>query len=150
MTIRLSTGLRNDILNGGAGGGVRGAFAGGFIYIFPGTQPASPDTGATGTLLGKVTVNGDGSTGLNFDAAVNGVMSKALAEVWRFLGLADGQAGWFRFCEASDTPTVTSATASRMDGTLGTAGADMDISNTNVTTGAMNTVGDLTITMPGA
>ena len=33
MTVRLSTGLRNKMLNGGAGGGFKGALDGGKINI---------------------------------------------------------------------------------------------------------------------
>lgn len=150
MTVRLSTGLRNKMLDGGSGGGLKGALAAGFIWIYPGSQPSSADTGATGTLLGKVTVNGDGSTGLTFDAAASGVSSKAAAETWRFTGLADGQAAWFRFTASGDTPTANSSTAARLDGTIGTAGADMNIANTNIVTGAISTVDNYTVTLPGA
>lgn len=151
MSIRLSTGLRNKLLEGGSSGGIKGALASGFVYIYPGSQPTSPDTGATGTLLGKVTVSGDGSTGVTFaSTASSGVLSKNGSETWKFTGLADGQAGWFRFSEAGDTPTALSTTAARMDGTIGTAGSDMDIANTNVVTGSSNTVDNFTVTMPGA
>lgn len=150
MTMRLSTGLRNKLLDGGTAGGIKGSLAAGFIYIYTGTPPATPDTGATGTLLGKVTKNNDGITGLTFDAAVAGVSSKAAAETWQFTGLAAGQAAWFRFSEAADTPTVTDSTKARIDGTLGTAGADVNIANTSITVGAVSTVDSFTVTMPGS
>jgi len=151
MSIRLSTGMRNKICEGGTGGGVKGALDGGFLYIFPGSQPTTPDAGATGTMLGKVSVNADGTTGLTFQLpAVLGVISKTTAQTWQFIGLVDGQAGWFRFSGPGDTPTSTSATAARIDGTIGTAGADVDIGNSNIVTGAVNTVDKFSITMPGA
>jgi hypothetical protein len=147
MTIRLSTGMRDAINNGGVTGGVKGALALGFIWLYDGTQPATADTGATGNLLGKVTVN-DGGTGLTFDASVAGVLTKAAAETWRFHGLMNGTVGWYRFAEASDTPTGTSATAKRIDGLVGTAGADMNISNTAIVLGAVSTVDTFSFTMP--
>lgn len=150
MTIRLSTGMRNAVLNGGASGGVAGALALGFIYLYDGTQPASPDTGATGTLLGKVTLNNDGSTGLSWEAAAAGVLPKDVDENWQFAGLANGTVGWFRFSEAADTPTNTSATAKRIDGLVGTAGADMNISNTAVVLAAVSTVDSFSFTMPAS
>lgn len=150
MTIRLSTGMRNAVLKGGADGGVKGALASGFIYIYTGAQPANSDIGAAATLLGQVTKDGDGATGLLLGEPVNGVIDKDPAELWRFLGLADGAAGWWRFAEASDTPSAASATAKRIDGSIGTAGADANIANTNVVTGAMSTVDSFSITMPGA
>jgi hypothetical protein len=138
------------MLDGGASGGLKGALAAGFIYIYTGSQPTTPDTGATGTLLGKVTVNGDGATGITYDAAVAGVSSKAAAEVWRFTGLAAGIAGWFRFSAAGDTPTSTSATAARLDGAVGTSGADLNLSNLDIAVGQVNTCDSFTVTLPGA
>ena len=149
MTIRLSTGLRNALLDGGASGGIKGSFNLGFMAILTGTQPTSADTGTTGTLLGTVSVSG-GGTGVTFDSAAAGVISKAAAETWRFTGLTDGVAGHFRLYAAGDTITSTSTTAKRLDGAIGTSGADLNLSNLNVTTGQVNTVDTFTITMPGA
>lgn len=150
MTIRLSTGMRNALLTGGSGGGVNGALTVGFLYLYDGTQPASADTGATGTMLGKVTVDDDGTTGLTFDAAAAGVLVKAAAETWQFHGLAAGNVGWFRFSEAADTPGNTSTTAKRIDGLVGTAGADANITNTAVALAAVSTVDDWSFTMPAS
>ena len=150
MTIRLSTGMRDAINNGGVNGGVKGALTLGFIYIFTGAQPTNADTGAPGVLLGKVTLNGDGVTGINLGNSANGVIEKAAAEAWRFVGLADGAAGWWRYSEPSDSPTANSNTSKRIDGSIGTAGADANIANTNIVTGAVSTVDQFSITMPGA
>lgn len=150
MTVRLSTGMQAAMCNGGSGGGIKGSLAAGFIYIYAGVQPVSPNTGASGTLVAKVTKDGDGSTGLTFDTTTTATISKAAAETWRMVGLANGQAGWFRFAEAADTPTATSATAKRIDGSVGTSGADMEIANTNIVLAAISTVDNFTITMPGA
>jgi hypothetical protein len=53
MTIRLSTGLRNNIVGST---GVAASFAGGVIDIYSGTQPATADAAITGTLLGRVSI----------------------------------------------------------------------------------------------
>ncbi len=149
MSFRLSTGLRNKVLDGGAAGGFKAALALGFINIYTGSQPTSADTGATGTLLGIVSVSG-GGTGLTFDAAAAGVLSKAAAETWRFTGLADGTAGWFRFHAAGDTPTNTSTTAARLDGAIGTSGAELNLTNLSILTGQVNTVDTFTVTQPAS
>lgn len=149
MSFRLSTGLRNKVLDGGTGGGFKGALNLGKINIYTGSQPASADTGATGTLLGTVTVN-DAGTGLTFDASVAGVLSKAAAETWKFHGLADGTAGWFRFYESADTPGNTSSTAARLDGAIGTSGAELNLTNLSILTGQVNTVDAFTITQPSS
>lgn len=149
MTMKLSTGLRNKMLDGGSGGGIKGALNLCKVNIYTGAQPTSPDVVATGTLLGTVTVSG-GGTGLTFDAAAAGVISKAAAETWKFTGLADGVAGWFRMWAAGDTPANASTTAARIDGAIANSGGDMTISNINVETGAISTVDSCTFTMPGA
>jgi len=147
MSFRLSTGLRNKILDGGAAGGYKASLNLGFIAIMSGSQPTSPDNAATGVLLGTVSVNGAG-TGLTFDASVAGVLSKAAAETWRFTGLADGVAGWFRFYAPGDTITNISTTAARLDGTIGSSGADLNLTNLQIQTGQVNTCDAFTITQP--
>jgi|KBSMisStaDraftv2_1062788.scaffolds.fasta_scaffold01044_4 hypothetical protein len=147
MSIRLSTGLRNKTLESG----FKPALDNGFLFIYPGSQPTNPDAAASGTLLGKVSASADDVTGLTFQVpAVLGVLSKTADELWQFIGLVDGQAGWFRFAEAGDNPASPSSTAARLDGTIGTAGADVDIGNSNIKTGAVNTVDRFTVTLPGA
>lgn len=147
MSYRLSTGLRNKVLDGGVSGGFKGALALGFINIYSGSQPTSGDAAATGTLLGTVSVNG-GGTGLTFDAAVAGVLSKAAAETWRFTGLAAGVAGWFRHYAAGGNPAILSTTEVRMDGAIGTSGAELNLSNLNIEVGQVNTCDSYSITQP--
>jgi hypothetical protein len=149
MTVRLSTGARNAMLGNGTNAGLRAALALGFMNIYSGSQPATADAAATGTLLGTVTVN-DGGTGLTFDAAAAGVLSKAAAETWKFHGLAAGTAGWFRFYDAADTPSGSSATSKRVDGLIGTAGADVNMSNTAVVLAAVSTIDAFSITLPAS
>lgn len=149
MTMRLSTGIRNKLLDGGSGGGIKGSLNLGFIAIMSGAQPTSADAAATGTLLGTVSVNGAG-TGLTFDASVAGVISKAAAETWRFTGLADGIAGWFRFYAPGDTITNVSTTAARIDGAIGSSGGELNLTNLTVGVGQVNTADGFTVTQPGA
>lgn len=147
MTVRLSTGLRNKMLDGGASGGIKGALNLGFINIYSGPQPLSADAPATGTLLGTVSVDG-GGTGLTFDASVNGTLAKAAAEIWKFLGLAAGTAGWFRFYPAGGNPAGNSTTEARLDGSCGSSGADMNLTNIAVALGVPNTVDVFQFTQP--
>lgn len=129
-------------------GGVSGALNLGFINIYSGPQPLLADTGATGTLLGTASIGGLGVTGLTFDASVSGVIAKAVAETWKFNGVAAGTAGWFRFYEPTDTPTAVSAVKARLDGSVATSGADMNLSNISITVGAPNTIDVFQFTMP--
>jgi hypothetical protein len=118
-----------------------------FINIYSGAKPASSDTGATGTLLATITLDGDGVTGISWDTPSGKVMSKPAAAVWRYTGLADGTAGYFRMFEATDTPANTSTTAIRYDGTVGRTTGELQISSTTIVTGAPGTVDTATITL---
>lgn len=147
MTVRLSTGLRNKMLDGGVSGGFKGALALGFINIYSGPQPLSADTGATGTLLGTVSVDASG-VGLTFGAAAAGVIAKASAETWKFLGAAAGTAGWFRFYAAGGNPATLSTSEARLDGSVATSGADANLSNISITVSAPNTIDVFQFTLP--
>ena len=151
MTVRLSTGLRNK-LAGTTGFG--SSFADGVIYIYSGPQPLSADNAVSGTLLGIVSQDGlpftFGSTtnGLNFDAPVAGVVQKAVADVWKFDGIAAGTAGWFRLMANAVDNLGSSTTLVRMDGSVGTSGADLNLSQISVAIGAPNTIDVFQFTVP--
>ena len=151
MTIRLSTGLRNAMLGAV---GFKGALLNGVIYVYTGAQPLLADNAVSGTLLGKITVDagafsfGTSTNGLNFDAPALGVITKAAAEDWKFNGIADGTAGWFRFMGNVSDALGSSTTLARMDGSVGTSGADLNLSNIAIVTGAPNTVDVFQVTLP--
>ena len=147
MTVRLSTGLRAAMLNGGTEGGMKGALSGGTIRIYSGPQPISADAPATGTLLGIVTVDGAGG-GLHFDTSTDGTLSKAAAEDWKFNGIAAGTAGWFRFGAEGGGFDSNSNTEPRIDGTIATSGGDVNITNVAIAVGSPNTVDVFTFTLP--
>ena len=146
MALRLSTGVRQALLGTAA---FQTEFALSFINIYTGTQPSSADDAATGTLL--ATIYSDGAAvGLSFDAPVAGAISKAAAQTWSGTAVADGTAGWFRLYEATDTPASSSTTNSRIDGNIATSGANMNMSNTFIANGAVQTISTFTITLPAA
>lgn len=136
MAIRLSTGLINATMSTSSFKSALEGASGFLIDIYSGTQPANPDTAASGTLLVTVSLGGTGA-GMHFeDAAVAGVLLKDAAETWSGEAVATGTAGWWRLRRTSDTGTGASTTASRMDGSIGTSGADMNQGTLTVTTGA--------------
>ncbi len=59
MALYISTALKNQALNSVRGHGtITKSLKGGIGHVYSGTQPASADAAATGTLLGKVTASG--------------------------------------------------------------------------------------------
>lgn len=153
MALRLSTGLRNGMLNST---GFTEAFNDGTIYIYSGPQPSSADDAVQGTLLLQITVNngawsaGSPTNGLGFDAPSNGVVSKAAAEVWRGLGVADGTAGWFRLVGNAADAGGSSTSLPRLDGSVAISGGDMSLSSVTIVTSAPTTIDTFQFTLPAS
>lgn len=143
MTIKHSTGLRTNMV-GTTGFGT--TFDRGVIHIYSGPQPVSADAPVTGTLLGVVTESagafsfGSATNGLQFEPAAAGEVAKKTAQEWKFKGLANGTAGWFRLMGNASDALGTSTTSPRLDGNIGTSGADLNLSNIAVTTNTPCTI----------
>lgn len=146
MALRLSTGLRQALLGTAD---FRTEFTASFLNIYSGSQPASPNDPASGTLL--ATIYSDGaSIGISFDAPVAGVISKAVAQTWSGTAGASGTAGYFRLFEASGDPSLSSTTESRMDGAIATSGGELNMSSTAITAAAVQTVTSFDVTLPSS
>jgi hypothetical protein len=146
MALKLSTGLRGKLMDTGS---LKSIFAGGLIKIYAGAAPADADAAATGTLLCTISLAGAG-TGINFDtAAVAGILSKAPAETWSGTNVATGTASHFRHVAAGDTGAL-STTQARIQGSIATVGADMNLSSVSLVNGAGQTVDYYSVTVPAA
>lgn len=155
MALRLSTGCRNGLLGTT---GFTTLFADGVMDIYSGTPPASADLAETGALLVRITVGSAtcgtdgtgggtaGTNGLNFGTAGAGTITKN-AETWSGVGLANGEAGWWRFYN-TNILQGTSGTSVRMDGVCGVSGADLNMSDLTVAQSATITIDTFSITLP--
>lgn len=149
MTVRLSTGLRTNLVGTT---GFAATFEGGIIEIYSGAQPANADAAVIGTLLGTVTLGsgaftpGSPTNGLTFGAPAAGAVGKTGA--WSFNGIAAGTAGWFRLKANGVDAGGISTTLPRLDGSIATSGADLNLSNITVAIGAPNTIDSFTWTQP--
>src|SRR5580765_4879536 len=95
MALKHSTGLKNFLLDSGIGTAFDGGT--GRLNIYTGAQPATPDTAASGTLLGTLTLSSDAFAAAASGAvALNTVGADTTAD-------ATGSAGWFRFFRTGDT-----------------------------------------------
>lgn len=146
MTAKTSTGLRNKILDTGS---LKSRLALGFLKLYSGAEPADADAAITGTLLSTISVGGTG-TGLSLAAAaVGGVIAKS-AEVWSGPIVATGVAGYWRLAAAGDTGAA-SITEERIQGSVGLAGADVNLSSVSLTTNAAlsaQTINYFVVTIP--
>lgn len=146
MAIKLSSGARNKMLDTGS---FKSIFALGHIKIYTGSAPATADAAVTGTLLCTIS-NASSGTGVNMAAAsVSGVLDKLSSETWSGVNAASGTAAYYRHVAAADDGTL-STTQARVQGTIGTAGADLNFSSTSLTSGATQTVDYYSIALPTA
>jgi hypothetical protein len=109
--------------------------ASGTIKIYTGTQPATADSTATGTLLATFTLGNPG-----FGSAVNGVITLSGTPL-TVAASNTGTAGWFRMWKADGTTAV-------LDGSVGTSGAQINLNTTSITSGVNVSITSGTITMP--
>ena len=147
MTLRVSTGFRQNLLNTT---GFKETFGsnGGQINLYTGAQPASADDAVpnTSTLLLSITERGEPTSGLEFEDPVNGMISKTI-DVWQGTGIANGVVGWFRLFVRTENASVASDTLARIDGSVAVSGGDMAISNTSLVTGAVQTLSTFTLAL---
>ncbi len=145
--LKTSTGLRNHML---AVGSAKAALNGGFIHIYEGTEPASADAAinpADHTLL--CTIFSDGtSAGLTLAAtAADGFIDKSSTETWSGTVAETGTAKFFRHVGSADTGAL-STTQPRLQGTVARAGAELNISSTELVAGAPQSVNFYTLQLP--
>jgi hypothetical protein len=110
-------------------------FNGGKLQIRTGSQPASPNDAATGTLLVEINLPNPA-----FGAASGGSISKS--GTWSNIAVASGTAGWARFISSDTTKT--------MDCTVAESGGDLTIDDDAITSGAVVTVTACTLTAGNA
>lgn len=149
--MKFSTGFVEGLANGD---GMKSMLNNGVIYIYSGSQPTSADNAATGTLLALVTLDGGAFThgsatnGLVLENPGGGVCQKPAAATWKGTGLEEGQAAWFRFSGNSLDSQGASTTLPRIDGTVGTTGADLVGSTRSIKVGVPFSVDIFAITFP--
>lgn len=134
MAVRLSTAARNALAN--AVSTLVDADAGaGTIKIYTGSQPASANDAATGTLLATVTLADPA-----FGAASAGVITGT--DPASVTAAATGTAGWWRMADnTGDTVIDGNVTATG-------GGGDMTLSSTSIVSGGAVDITSLTVTMP--
>ena len=107
----------------------------GFLEIYDGTQPATPNVAVTSqNKLAKLTL---ASTA--FGASSGG--TKTAGAIGSVAALFTSTATWFRAFKSDDTTAV-------IDGSVGTSGADLNLNDVAITTGGTVSVTSWTVSMP--
>lgn len=144
--LKYSIGLRNGLMNVGS---LSDLLTGCEIRIYEGPVPASPnDAVGVATKLCTITLDDTGA-GLSFESTVtDGTLSKSFSEVWRGTCAETGVATFFRVVGDQGDSDGVSMTAYRIQGVVGVAGADMNLSNPGLTQGGVQTIDNFYLTMP--
>lgn len=157
MAVKISTGLRNALLDTGS---LKSELDGGFIHIYEGTAPASADdqVDTSGAITLLATIYSDGgaaSAGLNFDTtATAGVLVKDPAETWDNsveTNVATGTAQFYVHVgstESDGNAITASTTLPRVLGTVAQAGADLNLSSTSLTATEVQAINAYAVAIP--
>jgi hypothetical protein len=123
MTLRLNDSYRNRILNSG----YKAIEGNSKLRIYSGSQPASANNAATGTLLVEISLPATA-----FSAATPGNKKLVLSGTWQATAGTGGTAGWFRLLHTGNDD--------RMDGSVTASGGGGDLQLDTVTITAGGTV----------
>lgn len=88
------------------------------------------------------------ANGLRFEVSASGVLAKIAADVWSGVAVASGTAGWFRVVGAQADAGASSTVLPRLDGNVGTAGANLNLSSTTITATATESISEFQLTYP--
>lgn len=139
----ISTALRNQIINGILNSQAGISFDSGTLEIRSGAAPG-PDAAATGTVLATITLPADA-----FAAASAGAAAKS--GTWEDTSAdAGGTAAHFRIIQSGDTNGATGSTDERIEGTVSTSGADLNLDSTTISAAQTVTIDTFTVTMPAS
>lgn len=107
----------------------------GRILIYTGTQPATPETTATGTLLVTVPMANPA-----FGNASNVGQAQLATTPISANAVATGNAGWFRVLDRDNRAIL--------DGAVGTSDAELILSRLDVTSGVPVVINQVTFQVP--
>ncbi len=144
MQISISTGAANAMVGTS---GLKGALESGSmeLCIYAGTMPADAnDAIGSATLL--VTIK-NGASPLTWSTPSGGVISKPSGETWSGVAVADGVATFGRFTHAADTG-ASSTTEVRVQGDVSSVGAFINLDNTAIVNGTVQTVNSAQLIQP--
>lgn len=147
MTVKASTGLRNKLLDTSP---LRTIFSGGYLLLYAGPVPSSADdaiVGGTHTLLCDVR-NNNTTTGITFaSSASGGSITKNLSETWSRAAGNTGTATFYRLVASTDTG-ASSTTEARLQGSIGTSGADLNLTTTSLNASTVYTIDTFSVSLP--
>ncbi len=145
MTTFVSSGLQKALLNDG---GFKETMDTAEFRLYAGLVPDSADASiGAATLLCTVK---NGASGVTFDATTTpGTLLKPAGETWGGTNAASGTPSFYRLVKSADTGAA-STTDTRVQGSVGVVGADLNISAGALVSGAPQSITYYAVTMLAA
>lgn len=140
MAIRINTAARNAALDA-----ITALITGpGVLRIYSGSQPATPATSPSGTLLAEFTLSAP-----PFAAASSGSAALDVTPALTDVGITNGTAGYFRFLTATEAAGTGLGV---VDGSVTATGGggDLELNTVSISTGVDVEVTGGSLTMPAS
>lgn len=122
-----------------------------------GTLPNTWVVASTTTTITKTDTNMSGgvdsANGLKFGVSTDGVIVKDPDQTWSGAAVATATAGWFRLQGAIADAGASDATNKalfRLDGNVGTSGANLNMTSTGIVSAATQTITEFSVTEPAS
>lgn len=121
-----------------------------------GALPNGWAVASTATTITKTDTNMAGGVyavnGLNWGTVTDAVLPKLETQVWKGNAVAGGTAGWFRIEAAVTDPLTLDSTETirRIDGAIGTSGAEINMQNTTIVALVDQTLQSFALELPTA
>lgn len=109
----------------------------GTLKIYTGSQPASGNDAASGTLLVTINLPADAMA-----AAASGIAAKS--GTWSGVAVTDGTAGWFRIANSGATRNYDGSV------TAVAGGGDIELDDVSILTGQTVLISTFTVTQPAS
>jgi len=119
----------------------------GYLLLYTGSPPANAGTADGGTLLASLPLNATPGSAASGVLTLNGTATATAASSGNPItaaASATGTAGHFRLC------TSSAGTTCIVQGTVGTSGADLNLSSVSLSSGVTVNITGATITAFGA
>jgi hypothetical protein len=107
-------------------------------------------TASVGTITATSGIANSRYNGLMFGSASLGIIGKESAYSWQGSAVIAGTAGWFRLSENTDVPANLSTSAIRIDGSVGTSGADLVVGSASFVENGLVTIDTANFTNPSS
>lgn len=148
MTLKVSRGLRNKMMVSDSFKAIMEANDNCRLQIYSGTPPSTAREAVPAGAVLLVEITEDDATGLLFDSAASqGVLAKDPDQVWQGTVDNDGEAAWYRLVADGDSGNA-SDTEPRLQGEIAQSGAELNLSEVQLTSGAVQTIDYFVVNFP--